>query len=144
MLENELITALDFLSLPENVKVPKKQFIGRFSEQTHLQLKTAKYLKTATLGDPFCTWIDAVAITELGTQALLASKQSITELAQHRAEDAAKEAAKEAKAEGLRVKDTRRSWWQFFLGLFLGWVLGGITPQEVWNLIRTLLGVAHP
>jgi hypothetical protein len=144
MLETELMTALDFLSLPENMKVARKQFIEHFGEQTHHRLKAANYIKTCTLGDPFGVWIDAVTITVLGTQVLLATKQSNEEQAQHRAEDSAKEAAKKAEAKGLRKNDTRRSWWQFVLGLFLGWILGGILPQDVWNTIRNWFGIAHP
>lgn len=34
-----------------------------------------------------------------------------------------------------RAQDRRRSWWQFWLGLFIGWVLGGITFQEVISLL---------
>jgi len=125
MLETELMTALDFLSLPENMKVARKQFIEHFGEQTHHRLKAANYIKTCTLGDPFGVWIDAVTITVLGTQVLLATKQS-------------------NEAKGLRKNDTRRSWWQFVLGLFLGWILGGILPQDVWNTIRNWFGIAHP
>lgn len=58
---------------------------------------------------------------------------------------AAKEAAKDAKEQSQReaeekAEEKSRSWWQFGLGLFLGWLLGCITPGDV---IDFFVGLFH-
>lgn len=62
------------------------------------------------------------------------------ELAQKNAAEHAKEKAKEAKDDRLRAQDARRSWWQFALGLILGWILGGFTFREFLDWIMGLFG----
>lgn len=64
------------------------------------------------------------------SKAGLAYLEQRKELAQKNAAEYAKEKAKEAKDDRLRARDARRSWWQFALGLILGWILGGFTFRE--------------
>lgn len=47
--------------------------------------------------------------------------------------------AQEHKADRLRVKEARRSWWQFWLGLLIGWILGNITPFGVWDWLMSII-----
>lgn len=48
---------------------------------------------------------------------------------------AEQESQYQANQDAKQKRGAFRSWVQFFLGIFLGWLLGGITPHEVWQLI---------
>lgn len=69
------------------------------------------------------------AITPLGLE-------RHTELLQHLSQ-AQQHAQQEANEEARDHRNAARSWWQFLLGLLIGWLLGCFTPQEVWNVIFT-------
>lgn len=49
-----------------------------------------------------------------------------------------KQAQQQARANSQQQRSYRHSWWQFFLGVFLGWLLGGFTPQQVWQFFHQL------
>lgn len=36
-------------------------------------------------------------------------------------------------------KDARRSWFQFWLGLALGWILGGVSSAPLWTWLQSFL-----
>lgn len=41
--------------------------------------------------------------------------------------------------EDKRYRQTaRRSWWQFWLGLLIGWILGGFTFPTFWNFVFSI------
>lgn len=57
---------------------------------------------------------------------------------QKEADDQAEKKSERNRSDGLRREDIRRSWWQFFLGLLIGWFLGALTPQTVGRFVRSL------
>ncbi len=57
------------------------------------------------------------------------------DLAEKEAAENIKQEAQEAKSERLRVEDARAEKRRFWLGLFLGWVLGCFTPVDVWRWV---------
>lgn len=82
-------------------------------------------------------YIDGSAeITPGGRLALLTHQEELARL-----EKEAKQHAEE-KAEEHRenVVQARRSWLQFWLGLFIGWVLGGFTFNE---FVTFVIGLFH-
>ena len=58
--------------------------------------------------------------------------------AQESAEQNANEEIRRSREASLRSADIRRDWWMLWLGLFIGWLLGGFTPQEFWVFIKSL------
>ena len=75
------------------------------------------------------------SITSKGLSVLDEHDRRLKQKAENQARKRSKQHADEAEAERLRIQDIRRSWWQFWLGLLLGWILGGFTFQDFWNLI---------
>ena len=67
-------------------------------------------------------------------------------LADHRQqlEKLAKDVAeKKAKEEFVSVKEKRKSradWLRFWLGLLLGWLLGALSPVDLWGWVVCLFG----
>ncbi len=75
-----------------------------------------------------------ICLSDKGRVAL-AAEEEIRRSLNHQAKEKAQENA-ERKAE--RVNDVRRSWWQFWFGLLIGWLLGGVTFEEVFTWVLQL------
>ena len=75
-----------------------------------------------------------VAIEAAGIRALHAAEEAAKKEAQERAD----QDAEKREAKRLIVKDARRSWLQFFLGLFIGWILGCFTPLDLIGFVSSL------
>ena len=39
----------------------------------------------------------------------------------------------------MRRRDARRSWWQFILGLIIGWLLGAVTPNQAVTWLKGIM-----
>ena len=74
-------------------------------------------------------WLDQagnVRIEPTGYTALQAHEEELERLEQ----EAKQQADGNTKEKQEKAADTRRSWWQFWLGILLGWLLGGITFED--------------
>lgn len=80
-------------------------------------------------GFVFMDFSGRVTIDPGGYEALSAYEEQLRRLGEQAKEKANQDAQKKA----WRLADVRRSWFQFFLGLLLGWVLGGFTAQDVFE-----------
>ena len=84
---------------------------------------------------------DYVVITPLGRDALDEHGQALKEHAQEKAYKAAEKRdrqASELRAERQHAGDVRRSWFHFFGGVLVGWILGGFTLAEFCQWIGSL------
>ena len=77
------------------------------------------------LDPPFYT------LTLEGRERLALLEDELKEKAQKEADDR----AKDNNEKRWRSRAARRSWWQFALGLLIGWILGGYTFKEFLDLI---------
>ena len=75
-------------------------------------------------------------LTPKGSEALLLDKQQAKEKAD---QDAREEARKHVEDQHYAAA-IHRGWLKFALGVFLGWILGGFTPKEVFAAIQSLFG----
>lgn len=80
-------------------------------------------------------YITHIALTEKGVLALASEKEERDRFDR----EADQKANDRAENNRRYTKDVRRSWWQFFLGLFFGWILGGFTFGEAVALLKELI-----
>jgi hypothetical protein len=80
-------------------------------------------------------WMWPVKITRAGLDALSECKAAREKLAQ----DIAYQQSEQQRVAKERSSDIRREYVLFFLGLLLGWLLGLITPADVWAFLSSLL-----
>lgn len=90
---------------------------------------------------------DCVEITVAGRDAVSAWERSLDaenkELERLR-QKAEKESAQSAKQDASERRAARRSWWQFWLGLLMGWILGGFTAREAFTWLAALFQGSAP
>ena len=65
--------------------------------------------------------------------------QAAREVREKEAEQRTREDAKEAREERIRKKEVRKGWFQFWMALFLGWILGCFTPLDLWRVVVSFL-----
>ena len=73
-------------------------------------------------------------ITDAGLTALSEAQQE----AEKAAKEIAQKHAQEEKAESAEKRKERGEWMRFVLGLIIGWILGVISPLDVWGWIASL------
>lgn len=73
-----------------------------------------------------------IRITDAGRDALSEKQRIQNEMLQN----VAKQQAEEKRRAADRAEDKRRDFAYFILGLLFGWLLGLITPLDIWNAIR--------
>lgn len=79
----------------------------------------------------------SLRVSSAGWAALAARQEQLDQLR----DEAKRKTNDQAREESGRLAEKRRSWWQFWLGLFLGWFLGGFTPQEFWRWLMSLFAL---
>lgn len=94
------------------------------------RLRRSGYVRFDRTGD--------FSITPSGKAALLKHDEGLSRKREQEAKKRAQQDAEKDEQRRLRTNDIWRSWWQFFLGLVLGWLLGGFTPQEVFQWLVSL------
>lgn len=99
----------------------------------HTILRAGFVSMTGGVPDGFGGMMDfsTVSITERGSMALAEEQDSIN---RH---------AEEMRISDKRYRrDARRSWFQLFVSLLVGWILGLLTPIDVWKLLSDLASLA--
>lgn len=106
-----------------------KEYLPIIRKLAHRRLLTCspKYIGSVLI------W--PVRITQLGRDALAEHESSREQLAQ----DVANQQAEQQRMASERSADIRREYILFFLGLVLGWLLGQITPKDVWGWLTSLI-----
>lgn len=79
-------------------------------------------------------WIWSVQITQMGRDALSEFESAREKMAQ----DVANDQAEQQRVAMERAADIRRDYVLFVLGLVFGWLLGLVTPLDVWSWIQSL------
>lgn len=129
--------ALTELSVATNQTVLYGDFIQAFGRPLYVDLLSAKYIRSGygfdiDTGDrPAC-----VALEPLGARALCAYRASLEAERKQAADERAKESEQVKREERRENKKALRGLVQALLILFLGWILGGITPRAVWDFFR--------
>lgn len=113
-------------------------FIGDGDEERVQHLLDSNLIESAEdalTSDGLSFWHVAYQLTIHGADALSEYQRAQDKVAQ----DIADQNAKEERMLLEKRKDRRIATRRFYLGLFIGWILGAFTPDDAWNLLSEQL-----